>query len=302
MPKTSAYHEIWLDKKQVAGGAQADFEPMYGPTYLPRKFKIAVAVPPDNAVDVFTNDVGFIAIVNPKTDAIEGYNVSVGGGMGVTHSNRKTYPRLGDVIGYVDTADGKNIAEAIMLFQRDNGNRTDRKNARLKYTIDRLGLDNFVGLVEERFGKKLAPARPFEFTSNVDNYGWVKGHDGHWHFTMFIENGRVEDSARHQFKSGLAEIAKYHKGDFRLTANQHLILGDVLPEDKPEMERLLKKWGLDNLDHSALRLSSSACVAVGSPLVLTLPILTRIRTQHVVLPSQRANGAFASIQRKRKLT
>ncbi|ORY35778.1 hypothetical protein BCR39DRAFT_32499 [Naematelia encephala] len=260
LPKTSAYHEIWLDKKQVAGGEAADFEPLYGPTYLPRKFKIAVAVPPDNAVDVFTNDVGFIAIVGKNGD-IEGYNVSVGGGMGVTHSNKKTYPRLGDVIGFVTPEEGNKIAESIMLVQRDNGNRQDRKNARLKYTIDNLTLPVFKSLVEERFGKQLAPARPFEFTSNVDNYGWVKGHDGHWHFTMFIENGRVEDNARHQFKAGLKEIASHHKGDFRLTANQHLILADVKPEDKPEMERLLAKWGLDNIDHSGLRLSSSACVA-----------------------------------------
>lgn len=127
LPSTSAYHEIWLDKKKVAGDAVQDFEPLYGPTYLPRKFKMAVAVPPDNAVDVFTNDVGFIAIV--EKGELVGYNVSAGGGMGVTHSNKKTYPRLGDVIGYVNKDEGNKIAEAIMLTQRDNGNRADRKNA-----------------------------------------------------------------------------------------------------------------------------------------------------------------------------
>nr|XP_031861655.1 sulfite reductase (NADPH) hemoprotein, beta-component [Kwoniella shandongensis]KAA5528727.1 sulfite reductase (NADPH) hemoprotein, beta-component [Kwoniella shandongensis] len=261
LPSTSAYHEIWLDKKKVGGDAvqPLESEPLYGPYYLPRKFKIAVAVPPDNSVDVFTNDVGFIAIV--ENDEVIGYNVSVGGGMGVTHGNKKTYPRLGDVIGFVTPEEGCKVAEAIMLVQRDNGNRQDRKNARLKYTVDRLGLPKFKSLVEERFGKPLAAARQFSFDTNLDKYGWAQGHDGRWHFTMFIENGRVEDSSRHQFKSGLREIAQVHKGQFRLTANQHLILSNVEQEDLEEIKRLLAKWGLDNIDHSGLRLSSSACVA-----------------------------------------
>ncbi|KAK8853314.1 sulfite reductase (NADPH) hemoprotein, beta-component [Kwoniella newhampshirensis] len=261
LPSTSAYHEIWLDKKKVGGDAvqPLESEPLYGPYYLPRKFKIAVAVPPDNSVDVFTNDVGFIAIV--ENDEVIGYNVSVGGGMGVTHGNKKTYPRLGDVIGFVTPEEGCKVAEAIMLVQRDNGNRQDRKNARLKYTVDRLTLPKFKALVEERFGKPLARARSYSFNTNLDSYGWAQGHDGRWHFTMFIENGRVEDSSRHQFKSGLKEIAQVHKGQFRLTANQHLILSNVEPADLGEIKRLLAKWGLDNIDHSGLRLSSSACVA-----------------------------------------
>lgn len=127
LPRTSAYHEIWLDQKKVAGGEAADLEPLYGPTYLPRKFKMAVAVPPDNGVDIFTNDVGWIAIV--ENDQVVGYNVTVGGGMGVTHSNKKTYPRLADVLGFVTPEDALKAAESIMLTQRDNGNRQDRKNA-----------------------------------------------------------------------------------------------------------------------------------------------------------------------------
>ncbi|KAJ9104144.1 hypothetical protein QFC19_004128 [Naganishia cerealis] len=260
LPSTTAYHEIWLDKKLVGGEAVKDFEPLYGPYYLPRKFKIAVAVPPDNSVDVYTNDVGFIAITDANGE-LAGFNVTVGGGMGVTHSNKKTYPRLGDVIGFVTPEEGCLVAEKIMLTQRDNGNRADRKNARLKYTVDRMGLENFKAEVEERMGHKLEPARPFKFDANVDNYGWIKGHNGKWHFTMFIENGRVEDNQHHQFKSGLREIASVHKGDFRLTANQHCILSDVAEEDLPEMKRLLAKWKLDNIDHTGLRLSSSACVA-----------------------------------------
>lgn len=260
LPSTTAYHEIWMDKKLVGGEAVKDFEPLYGPYYLPRKFKIAIAVPPDNSVDVFTNDVGFIAIEDENGD-LAGFNVTVGGGMGVTHSNKKTYPRLGDVIGFVTPEEGCKVAEKIMLSQRDNGNRADRKNARLKYTVDRMGLDAFKADVEKRMGGPLAPARPYKFEHNIDHYGWIKGHNGKWHFTMFIENGRVEDNDRHQFKTGLREIAAAHKGDFRLTANQHCILSDVTDEDKPEMERLLAKWKLDKVDHSALRLSSSACVA-----------------------------------------
>lgn len=199
--------------------------------------------------------------------------------MGVTHGNKKTYPRLGDVIGFIAAEDGTKVAESIMLVQRDHGNRQDRKNAvsytlsfspwrililyvqRLKYTVDRLGLPKFKAFVEERWGKKFAPARAYHFDSNLDHYGWTQGYDGKWHFTMFIENGRVEDNSRHQFKAGLREIASAHKGTFRLTANQHLILSDVAPEDLDEMKRLLAKWGLDHLDHSGVRLSSSACVA-----------------------------------------
>ncbi|KAJ9099199.1 hypothetical protein QFC21_004079 [Naganishia friedmannii] len=260
LPSTTAYHEIWLDKKLVGGEAVKDFEPLYGPYYLPRKFKIAVAVPPDNSVDVFTNDLGFIAITDANGE-LAGFNVTVGGGMGVTHSNKKTYPRLGDVIGFVTPEEGCLVAEKVMLTQRDNGNRADRKNARLKYTVDRMGLDGFKADVEKRMGHKLEPARPYKFDANVDNYGWIKGHNGKWHFTMFIENGRVEDNQHHQFKSGLREIAAAHKGDFRLTANQHCILSDVAEEDLPEMKRLLAKWKLDNIDHTGLRLSSSACVA-----------------------------------------
>ena len=255
--------------------------------YLPRKFKMAVAVPPDNGPDVFTNDVGFIAIV--ENDQVVGYNVTVGGGMGVTHSNKKTYPRLGDLIGFVLPQDAIKIAESIMIVQRDNGNRSDRKNAvshaspsylplqcfcflqelrfsltlgqRLKYTIDRMTLPVFKKEVETIFGKPFQPVRPFTFETNIDNYGWVRGKDGKWHYTMFIENGRVEDNSRNQFKSGLREIAQVLKGQFRLTANQHVILSNIEEEHKPEIERFLKKWGLDNLSHSALRLSSSACVA-----------------------------------------
>jgi len=260
IPQTTAYHEIWLDKKMVAGDAVKDVEPLYGELYLPRKFKIAVAVPPSNDVDVFANDVGFIAIVDEQ-GGLAGFNLTAGGGMGVTHGNKKTYPRVADVLGFCTVEQGKDVAEKIMLVQRDNGNRVDRKNARLKYTIDRMGLENFQAEVERRLGYKLQPARQFNFTSNVDEFGWVTGEDGRHHYTTFIENGRVQDEPEKNFKTGLREIAKVHKGDFKLTANQHIMISNVTDKELPEIKRLLAEYKMDNLSHSGLRLSSSACVA-----------------------------------------
>ncbi|KAI5121494.1 hypothetical protein M0805_006531 [Coniferiporia weirii] len=260
LPRTSAYHEIWLDKKLVAGAAVHDFEPLYGEFYLPRKFKIAVAVPPTNDVDVFANDVGFIAIVG-KDGKLEGFNVTAGGGMGVTHGNKKTYPRLGSILGFCTPTQGLDIAEKIMLVQRDNGNRADRKNARLKYTIDRMGLDVFKGEVEKLLGWTLAPARTYTFDRNIDDFGWSTGQNGKHNFMMYIENGRVQNEPGREFKKGLREIAKVHKGSFRMTANQHLMLADVPSEDLPRIKTLLSEYKLDNLDFSGLRLASSACVA-----------------------------------------
>ncbi|KAI0047166.1 sulfite reductase subunit beta [Auriscalpium vulgare] len=260
LPRTTAYHEIWLDKKLVAGEAVKDYEPLYGEFYLPRKYKIAVAVPPTNDVDVFANDVGFIAIVNDDGD-LAGFNVTAGGGMGVTHGNKKTYPRTGSILGFVTPDQGKLVAEKIMLVQRDNGNRTDRKNARLKYTIDRMGLDVFKAAVENLLGFNFQDARPYTFDRNIDDFGWQIGQDGKHHFSCFIENGRVQDEPERDFKTALREIAKVHKGRFRLTANQHLIITDIAPEDVPQIKSLLAQYKLDNVNFTGLRLSSSACVA-----------------------------------------
>ncbi|EKM81953.1 hypothetical protein AGABI1DRAFT_55063 [Agaricus bisporus var. burnettii JB137-S8] len=260
IPRTTAYHEIWLDKKLVAGEALKDFEPYYGEFYLPRKYKIAVAVPPTNDVDVFANDVGFIAIVNKKGE-LEGFNVAIGGGMGVTHGNKKTYPRLASIIGFCTIEQGKFVAEKIMLVQRDNGNRVDRKNARLKYTIDRMGLDVYKAEVEKLLGYTLQPPRPFTFDRNIDDFGWHVGQDGRHHFMMFIENGRIQNEPGRDFKTGLREIAKVHKGAFRLTTNQHLMISDIPSEELETIKNILAKYKMDNLNYSGLRLSSSACVA-----------------------------------------
>ncbi|KAJ7756780.1 hypothetical protein DFH07DRAFT_471958 [Mycena maculata] len=273
IPRTTAYHEIWLDKKLVAGEALKDFEPLYGEFYLPRKFKIAVAVPPNNDVDVFANDLGFIAVVDEKGQ-LSGFNVTIGGGMGVTHGNKKTYPRIGDIIGFCTVDQGKYVAEQVMLVQRDHGNRADItadvcanthtdffQNARLKYTIDKMGLDVYKAEVEKRLGYALGPARPYTFDRNIDDYGWAVGEDGRHHFMLFIENGRVQDEPSRNFKTGLREIAKVHKGTFRLTTNQHICVSDIAPENVQQIKQLLAEYKLDNLEHSGLRLASSACVA-----------------------------------------
>jgi sulfite reductase (NADPH) hemoprotein beta-component len=265
LPSTTAYHEIWLsdenDKKtQVAGDAVVDLEPLYGPTYLPRKFKITIAIPPHNDTDVYAHDIGLIAIKGANGH-LEGFNVLAGGGMGVTHNNKKTYPQIGRMFGYVSVDKVHLACEKIMLVQRDNGDRTNRKHARLKYTIDDMGLDVFKGKVEELLGWQFQKPQPFKFESNIDTFGWQRDENGLNHFTFFIENGRIEDTADFPMKTGLVEVAKVHKGEFRLTGNQHLILSNVPDAELPRMKQLLKKYKLDNTNFSALRLSSSACVA-----------------------------------------
>lgn len=266
LPNTSAYHEIWLEddetkeKRKIAGEAVQDHEPLYGPLYLPRKFKITIAIPPHNDTDVYAHDVGLIAIKGADGNLV-GFNVLAGGGMGVTHNNKKTYPRTGSMFGYVPTDQVHLVCEKIMLVQRDHGDRKNRKHARLKYTIDDMGVDVFRGKVEELWGQKFADPAPFKFDSNVDTFGWQKDENGLNHFTLFIENGRIEDTAEFPMKTGLVEVAKAHKGEFRLTGNQHLILSNVHDDDLPAMKELLKKWKLDNIHFSGLRLSSSACVA-----------------------------------------
>lgn len=183
--------------------------------------------------------------------------------LALTRSSMKTtYPRLANVVGFCTPDQGLEVAKAVLTTQRDNGNRANRKNARVKYTVDRMGIDNFTAEVEKRLGYKLQPARPYEFTSNVDHFGWQTGSDGRRHFTAFIENGRVQDEPGKPFKTAMREIAKVHKGVFRLTANQHLIIADIPPEEEKTIQSLLTKYGLDKTDFSALRLSSAACVAL----------------------------------------
>ncbi len=259
-PKTRAYHEIWLDGEKIES-SEEEVEPIYGKTYLPRKFKITIAVPPSNDVDIYANCLSFIAIV--EDGKLAGFNVAVGGGMGSTHNNDKTYPRLADVIGFCTVDQAVDVAEKIVLIQRDFGDRTDRKHARFKYTVDDHGPDWILAKLNEYLGYELGPVRPFEFTDNGDRYGWTEDKNGNSQLTLFIQGGRVLDTADYPMRSGLREIAKIHDGDFRLTANQNLIIANVSPAKRPEIEKLLEKYGIkDSHDKSALRLNSLACVAL----------------------------------------
>jgi sulfite reductase (NADPH) hemoprotein beta-component len=259
LPRTRAYHEIWLDGEQVAGTAEA--EPIYGEVYLPRKFKTAFVVPPHNDVDVFANDLGFIAII--ENGDLQGFNVAVGGGMGASHGDPETYPRIASVIGFARPEQVLAVAEAVVTTQRDFGNRTVRKLARLKYTIDRLGLDWFVGEVTRRLGYALEPARPFEFTTNGDRFGWIEGFDGRWHLTLRIEAGRIRDTAQGAHLSGLREIAKVHRGDFRLTPNQNLTIANVDPAGRTFIDALVVRYGLDrHVRATPVARDALACVAL----------------------------------------
>ncbi|CAG9000009.1 MAG: Sulfite reductase [NADPH] hemoprotein beta-component [Candidatus Celerinatantimonas neptuna] len=256
MPHSRAYAEIFLNEEPLN---KPDEEPLYGPTYLPRKFKIAVAVPPHNDVDVYTNDLGFIAII--ENDQIIGYNVAAGGGMGSTHGDKNTYPRLADTLGFIQVDDAIQVAEAIFTTQRDFGDRQNRKHARLKYTIDTMGLDVFKVEVEKRAGLTFAPAKEIHWTTRGDRFGWEQGFDGRWHLTCYLPNGRIADTEQGQLLTGLREIAKVHTGDFRMTANQNLIIASVDENEKVSIEQLARDYGLLRDDLTWLRKLSIACVA-----------------------------------------
>jgi sulfite reductase (NADPH) hemoprotein beta-component len=259
LPRTRAYHELWVDETLVAGGEPAqDDEPLYGRTYLPRKFKVVFAVPPSNDVDVFAHDIGFIAITD-DAGRLSGFDVTVGGGMGMTHGQVETFPRLADVLGFCLPDQAVEVAEKIVSVQRDFGDRSDRKHARFKYTVADRGLAWIKAEVERRLGWELGAPRRFEFTDTGDRYGWTEGPNGDAHFTLFIENGRVKGAT----KAALREIARVHRGDFRLTPNQHLMIASVAPADRPRIDALLREHVLDGAHRaSALRLNAMACVAL----------------------------------------
>jgi len=261
-PRTSAYHEIWLENQLISDSSE-DEEPIYGKTYLPRKFKMAFAIPPDNDTDIYANDLGYIAV--KENQQLSGYNVVVGGGLGMTFGNPATYPRLASNIGFISRDKVLQVSEEIVKIQRDNGDRTDRKTARLKYTIDRLGLDWFVDELQSRLQWKLLPSRPFNFVSNADRYGWIKTETGHWHLTLFIEGGRISDTETMSLKKALVEIARIHTGDFRLTGNQNLIIANISSGNKPKIAAILKEYGvLGNNSYKGMRLNSLACVALNT--------------------------------------
>jgi sulfite reductase (NADPH) hemoprotein beta-component len=262
LPRTRAYHEIWVGDDLVAGG-EPEAEPIYGKSYLPRKFKIVVAVPPSNDVDIYAHDLGFIAIADDSGKKLLGFNVTVGGGLGMSHNQIETFPRIADLLGFCRVDQAVDVAEKILTAQRDYGDRTDRKHARLKYTIEDRGLAWFRAEVERRLGYALGAPRRFEFTHTGDRYGWVEGENGTSHFTLFIQSGRVKDTPDSKLKTALREIALAHTGDLRLTANQNLIIASVTPANRPRIEALLKKHHLNRAnDASALKLNAMSCVAL----------------------------------------
>jgi sulfite reductase (NADPH) hemoprotein beta-component len=267
-PKTRAYYEIWLDEEKISEKTEDD--PLYQDRYMPRKFKVGIGIPPNNDVDVLINDLALIAIV--ENNELKGFNIGVGGGLSSTHGNPEHYPRLATIIGFTDTEEKtlRAIYE-ILTVQRDFGDRCDRKKARLKYTVDRLGVDVFKKEVEKRLGFELEEARPFAFNDRKDYYGWEQNHEGLWYYTVFLENGRVLDREDVKLKTAFYEIAKTGKANFRFTCNQNLILSDIADKDKKKIEGILKKYGV--IDHtnnaSAIRKNAIACVALNTcPLAL----------------------------------
>jgi sulfite reductase (NADPH) hemoprotein beta-component len=258
-PRTAAYGEIWLDHERVAPDEEA--EPIYGRTYLPRKFKIGFAVPPVNDIDVYSQDLGFIAIARGKR--LQGFNVCIGGGMGRTDNEPATFPRLADVIGFCRPEQVLAVAEAVVAVQRDYGDRVDRAHARLKYTIEDRGVPWFKAQVEERAGVALEAAHGYRFEHNGDRYGWTAGENGRWHYTLFIENGRVRDFHGYPLKTALKAIAQKYVGEFRLTPNQNLMIANVETRHKAGIEALVEEHGLENpVRQGVLRRNAMACVAL----------------------------------------
>jgi sulfite reductase (NADPH) hemoprotein beta-component len=284
LPRSRAYYEIWLDEEKITDKKEEE-DPLYQDRYLPRKFKIGIAIPPNNDIDVLTNDIGLIAIIDPHDNQLQGFNIAIGGGLGTTHGNAETYPRLATVIGFVAvgtpagnqpppaTGDDKLFSAIyeIVTIQRDYGNRSDRKLARLKYTIDKYGIEWYRQELARRTGFELEEARPYTFTDRKDYYGWQENHQGLWYYTPFIEGGRVLDDERVALKSAFYEIAQTGKANFRFTGNQNLILADIRKKDKPAIDKILKKYKVTEHteDASGIRRNSIACVALPTcPLAL----------------------------------
>jgi sulfite reductase (NADPH) hemoprotein beta-component len=257
LPRSGAWREIFINDEKVT--KEPEVEPIYGATYLPRKFKIAVAVPPQNDVDVFAHDLSYIAIV--ENGDVVGYNVLIGGGMGATHGDAETFPRVGEVIGFCKVENAVDVAEAVVTTQRDYGNRSNRRRARLKYTVVDRGLDFIVSEINARLKVKLEPARPFKFAGNGDRMGWHTSEDGLHHLTLFVENGRVANVGEWKLKAALKRIAETLDVAFILTPNQNIIVAKADDAARAEIEKILAAHGV-TLRGSVLREAAIACVAL----------------------------------------
>ena len=259
LPRTGAYREVFLEQPPEPLAAGTPEEPLYGTTYLPRKFKIVLAVPPSNDVDVYAHDLGFIAIV--ENGQVTGYNVLAGGGMGMTHNVPQTFPRLSEPVAFCRPEDVIAVAEHGMCIQRDYGNRKDRAHARFKYTIEDRGVAWFRAELEQRLGHALEDARPVRFTSSTDATGWTLGADGNWHYTVNVQNGRLADRPGRALLSGMRAIAAIHQGVFALTTNQNVIIAGIAERDRPAIQSLLEEHGMIDSPRSQLHQTAIACVA-----------------------------------------
>jgi sulfite reductase (ferredoxin) len=266
-PRTTAYYELWLTdtatgEETLAGGGSNghEIEPIYGPTYLPRKFKTAIGLAGDNCVDLYANDLGLMAI--PRDGRIIGYNVLVGGGFGVTPSAKKTFPALAKRMAFVTPEQVVDVATAIIKVQRDFGNRSDRKVARMKYLIADWGLEKFKAKVEEYYGAKLADPQPDDVVGFDDHLGWHEQGDGRWFYGLNVENGRILDNEHLQLKTALREVCRRYSPGIRLTSHQSLLFTDVAAENREAIEKILRDHGVKlSSDISAVRRWSMACVA-----------------------------------------
>ena len=264
LPRTRAYYEIWVNEEKIELDNNDDVEPLYGKFYLPRKFKIGIALPDDNCIDVFTQDVGLVSVLSNDGKGILGYNILVGGGLGHTHNKPETYPRLASELGFIEPEYLIKTIEGIVLIQRDYGSRTDRRHARMKYLIDDKGLEWFKSELAIRTKIKLKPSKPGVKYTFHDHLGWNKQKDGNWYVGIFIENGRIFDSGNILIKTGLKEIIKTYKTNVRATPNQNIILTNIKEADKNQIDKLLDKYGFYRVSKnlSSLRRFSMACPAL----------------------------------------
>jgi sulfite reductase (ferredoxin) len=263
LPRSGAYHEVWVDGEQVYNGLEhvEVVEPIYGKAYMPRKFKIGIVAPGDNSIDVYSNDVGLIAIA--EGDNLVGYNVVVGGGLGMTHGKANTFPRLADTLAFVTVDQMLPVVENIIKIQRDFGNRADRKHARLKYLVADWGIQKFRDELEKRLGYRVQPPVPTPPLELNLYLGWNEQGDGNWYVGISIENGRIQDTESLRLKSALHEVVTRFKPGIRLTANHDLIFTDIRPEDRPEIEAILKQYGVrDASELSNARKYAMACPAM----------------------------------------
>ncbi len=262
LPKTRAYHQIWVEGVPLNLNDEPDFtDPLYGKTYLPRKFKTAFAIPPLNDIDIFTNDLGYVAIV--EGGKLAGYNLLVGGGLGMSHGNTQTFPRLADVIGFLTRDQLVTAAKAVVTVHRDFGDRTNRKHARLKYVLEEKGVEWFRGQFEERAGFNLQPVRPFQFTRQGDTFGWHQQLDGNYFLGLYVETGRIKDTDKLQLKTALRKVVEQFHAEVRLTPSQNLLLTHVKPADRAAITTLLAQHGVPVENQATvIRRVSMACPAL----------------------------------------